>query len=170
MELFGSGEVISAALENVLQWEVLLIILIAAAYGILVGAIPGLEIQGKVASIVPRANGQSRTFPARIRIPNDKARLGAGMVARVHVTSEDERSALIVPKDSIVTRGSDRFVYVLQEDATAKPVPVETGESRGDWVSVNGPLQVGDKVITRGNERLRPGQRLAATEQVYPAP
>ena len=53
MELLGVDSVLSAAFENVMQWQVLLIIAIAAAYGILVGSIPGLTATMAVALIVP---------------------------------------------------------------------------------------------------------------------
>ncbi len=42
-----------AALQSVLQWEVLLTILCAAAYGLLVGAIPGLTATMAIALMVP---------------------------------------------------------------------------------------------------------------------
>lgn len=129
-----------------------------------------LEIDGKVASVVPRAKGQSRTFPIRIRIANKDGRVGAGMVTRVQLSAGENKTARLVPKDAVVTRGAQRFVYVLQEDATAELVPVTTGDGKGDWVAVDGSLNAGAKVITRGNERLRPGQRVVATEQAYPAP
>lgn len=133
-------------------------------------SLPGLQIEGKVASIVPRAKGQSRTFPIRIRIANKDGRIGAGMVTRVLLTAGEGNSARMVPKDSVVTRGSERFVFVIQDDQTAQLVPVTTGERKGDWVSIEGSLSSGDKVITRGNERLRPGQRVVATLQDYPSP
>jgi putative tricarboxylic transport membrane protein len=53
MDLIGAGSNLSAALENVLQWQVILVIAVSAAYGILVGAIPGLTATMAVALVVP---------------------------------------------------------------------------------------------------------------------
>jgi multidrug efflux pump subunit AcrA (membrane-fusion protein) len=35
---------------------------------------------------------------------------------------------------------------------------VATGIGQGDWVEVAGPIRAGDRVVVRGNERLRDGQ------------
>jgi multidrug efflux pump subunit AcrA (membrane-fusion protein) len=41
---------------------------------------------------------------------------------------------------------------------TVRPVPVETGVAVDSLIQVIGPVQPGMKVVTKGNERLRPGQ------------
>ena len=38
-----------------------------------------------------------------------------------------------------------------------------TGAAEGAWVSVRGEIRTGDRVVTRGNERLRSGQAVVAT-------
>ena len=43
----------------------------------------------------------------------------------------------------------------------AEYVAVETGLSKGELIEVIGELQVGDRVVVRGNERLRPGQSVS---------
>lgn len=53
MDLFVADGALSSAIANVTQWEVLLIIALAAMYGIMVGAIPGLTATMAVALIVP---------------------------------------------------------------------------------------------------------------------
>ena len=53
MELNGTTNVLIAAAESVMQWQVLLVIVAAAVYGIFVGAIPGLTATMAVALIVP---------------------------------------------------------------------------------------------------------------------
>ncbi len=40
---------------------------------------------------------------------------------------------------------------------TVKPVPVELGIASGTWLEVRSELKPGDRVVTLGNERLRPG-------------
>ncbi len=133
-------------------------------------AIPGYEIAGKVLSLVPRASAQARTFPLRIRIKNKDGRIGAGMIASVSLAAGDSRRATIVPKDALVTRGSKRFVYVVESDQTVKMLPVTTGIGVGNWIEVHGPVTPESKVITRGNERIRRGQQVLAEPVEYAAP
>lgn len=136
--------------------------------------IPGYEVEGKVASLVPRASTQARTFPLRILIDNNDGRIGAGMVAKVSLDAgAASRDAILVPKDALITRGAKRFVFVVDRDQTVKMLPVTTGISVGDWVAVDGPTEpigIDTRVVTRGNERIRPGQHVLAEPMEYPAP
>ena len=50
------------------------------------------------------------------------------------------------------------MVYRLKDDDTVEMVPVETGAGVGAWVEIRQGLSAGTRVVTRGNERLRPGQ------------
>ena len=133
-------------------------------------AIPGYEIAGTVLSLVPRASAQARTFPLRIRIQNEDGRIGAGMIASVSLGAGESRRATIVPKDALITRGAKRFVYVVESDHVVKMLPVTIGLGVENWVEVHGPVTPEAKVITRGNERIRPGQHVIAEPIEYPAP
>ena len=80
------------------------------------------------------------------------------MLARVALAAGDSYRALVVPKDAVVVRGQERMVYRLEDDDTVELVLVETGAGVGSWVEIRGGLTAGARVVTRGNERLRPGQ------------
>jgi hypothetical protein len=51
----------------------------------------------------------------------------------------------------------------VNEDGTAAPRSVEIGAAVGGGFEVVSGLQAGAVVVTRGNERLRPGQPIAPT-------
>jgi hypothetical protein len=91
------------------------------------------------------------------------------MLCRVSFPAGSPYKATIVPKDAVVTQGSQRTVFVLQ-DGQANPVPVQMGAGAGLWVEVRGPIQPGQTVITRGNERLQPGQSVAGELLEYKLP
>jgi multidrug efflux pump subunit AcrA (membrane-fusion protein) len=46
-------------------------------------------------------------------------------------------------------------------------VPVQIGTGVGEWIEVQGPVEPGTKVVTRGNERLRPGQKVQGKLMEY---
>jgi RND family efflux transporter MFP subunit len=121
-------------------------------------ALDGREVQGKVSAIIPRANVQARAFPLKVRIQNEDGAIGVGMLARVGFATGDAYRATVVPKDAVIIRGRDRMVYRLKDDDTVEAVTVETGAAVGGWVEVRGSLSPGTRVVTRGNERLMPGQ------------
>jgi RND family efflux transporter MFP subunit len=133
-------------------------------------ALPGFELEGVVASIIPRANPQSRTFPVKVKIVNKEGRIGVGMLAKVSLPAGESYRATVIPKDAVLTRGDQRFVYLLNGDSTVDMVPVKTGAGVGRWVEIQGALEPGAKVITRGNERLRPGQKVQGERLEYTQP
>jgi multidrug efflux pump subunit AcrA (membrane-fusion protein) len=81
------------------------------------------------------------------------------MFARISFPIGKKISALLVPKDALVLGGPSPVVYVIDEATmTVRPLPVETGVAVDATIQVKGPFQAGMKVVTKGNERLRPGQ------------
>jgi len=145
-------------------------IAVGAEASVTLEALPGFEVRGKVRGIIPQAAPQARTFPIKIAIPNPDQAIGAGMLARVSLPLGEPHLAVIVPKDALVRQGTTEIVYRIREDETVEPVAVERGTGMGAWVAVHGPLEAGDRVVTRGNERLRPGQEVEGTAQDYPLP
>jgi RND family efflux transporter MFP subunit len=133
-------------------------------------SLPGYELIGKVSAIVPRANAQSRTFPLKIRIKNKDGKVGAGMLAKVSFPAGESHSATVVPKDAVITRGAERYVYLIGGDSTVSRVSVETGVAMGSWVEIQSEVRPGAKVVTRGNERLQPGQRVQGEPIEYALP
>ena len=133
-------------------------------------SLPGYELSAKVSAVIPRANPQARTFPLKIRINNKEGKVGAGMLAEVSFSAGASYRATVIPKDAVITRGDRRFVYVLGEDSTVDQVPVKTGVGVGAWVEIQSDLKPGAKVITRGNERLQPGQEVAGELLEYELP
>ncbi|MBW2450483.1 MAG: efflux RND transporter periplasmic adaptor subunit [Deltaproteobacteria bacterium] len=112
---------------------------------------------GKIYSVLPQGDPNSRTFPVRIHLANPDHKIKSGMEAMVTFNLSTEIKALLVPKDAVVTAGDNRLVFTVN-DGKAISVPVKIiGYYDGD-VAVEGDLKPGDQVVIRGNERLRPGQ------------
>ncbi|GAG33060.1 unnamed protein product, partial [marine sediment metagenome] len=133
-------------------------------------ALPGSTVQGHVRGIIPRAAPQARTFPIKISIPNPDLAIGVGMLARVALPLGEPYLSVIVPKDALVRQGTAEIVYRIREDETVESVAVERGTGMGAWVAVSGPLEAGERIVTRGNERLRPGQEVEGAPQEYALP
>ena len=133
-------------------------------------SLPGELIQGRVSSVIPSANPQARTFPLKVRISSQAGRIGAGMLAQVSFPTGRIYRATVVPKDALITRGEQRFVYTLNGNGKVDQVAVETGAGMGNWVEVQKGLGPGVKVVTRGNERLMPGQQVRGRPLEYAPP
>jgi len=133
-------------------------------------SLPGVEFDGQVQTIIPRADPQARTFPIKLSLSNSQGRIAVGMLARVTLPIGEPYMGTLVPKDAVVTQGTQQFVFLLSEDDSVGRTAVRTGVGVGQWVQVEGPLQSGDKVVIRGNERLQDGQKVRAEQLEYPLP
>jgi len=135
-----------------------------------VGGKASLERKGDstlatIAGIVPALDTESRTVRLRL-VPDEPAVwLLPGAAVDVRLTIErSEPGALVVPRDALVY-GIASIQVVRSVDGKAELVPVEVVARGRDEVLVRGEgLEAGDPVVTRGNERLFPGQPLIVLE------
>lgn len=119
-------------------------------------ALPGRSFSGKVSQIIPQADPDSRTFPVKVKAANPEGHIKSGMFARVTFPIERGRKALVVPKDALVNRGPVDVVFIV-DDGKVRQVAVKSGLATEGWITVDGPLEEGQLVVVRGNERLRDG-------------
>jgi multidrug efflux pump subunit AcrA (membrane-fusion protein) len=65
-----------------------------------------------------------------------------------------------VPRDALVLREDNTYVFKVNRKGVAERVAVETGAEDGAYVEVKGPVSPGERVIVRGAERLEAGQKV----------
>ena len=70
------------------------------------------------------------------------------------------RQVVSVHKDALLLDGRQPRVYVVT-DGTVEMRPVTIGESLGTRFEVTDGLAIGEVVVIKGNERLRPGEPVA---------
>jgi len=125
-----------------------------------VDAYPGEEFIGRIARISPILDPATRTAPIEIEIPNPTSRLRPGMYARVRITVDTKKEALVVPITAMVDLGGRRGVFTPLPDNTAAFRVVQVGVETGDAAEVLAGLDEGDRVITTGAAALRDGDRI----------
>jgi RND family efflux transporter MFP subunit len=130
---------------------------------VLVTSLSGDTFSGKISAVLPEGDMNARTFPVRIQLANPDLKIRGGMEARATFNLGTKKKALLVPKDAIVTAGTNRMVFVVAS-SVAQPVPVQVIGYYDGNVAVEGPLQPGAPVVIRGNERLMPGQPVQIME------
>ncbi len=116
------------------------------------------ELIAPVRTVVSVGDESRHVFELRL---DTEAPLPVGQTVRVTIPTANVREVLAVPRDALVLRGDGIAVFIVGEDNTARRIRVTTGIGTGDWIEVNGPIQDGDRVVIRGNERLRPGQEVS---------
>ncbi len=136
---------------------------LGGATRVLVDALNPEKFRGRIAAIIPVGDSASRTFPVKISIDNPNNRIKGGMLCRVSLAIGKPNSVLAVPKDAVVNVGQQHQLYVVHE-GVAQPLSVQLGNASDSMVEVKGKIQAGMQVVTRGNERLRPGQPVQIIE------
>lgn len=122
----------------------------------------GAEIKATVRAVIPDENPRTRTRRARF-VAEFKDAAHGGMAANqsvtVHVPAGEVTTVVTVHKDAVLNRSGNRLV-VLNDGGKATFRPVKLGQAVGQRFVVESGLAVGDEVVVRGNERLRPGQAI----------
>ncbi|HKE85696.1 MAG TPA: hypothetical protein VKB50_18170, partial [Vicinamibacterales bacterium] len=94
-----------------------------------------------------------------IEIPNKEFRLKPGMYARVGITTDVKKEALVVPVNAVVDLGGRRGVFQPQGDSAVFH-SVQVGTEQRELIEVLGGLAEGDLVVTTGAGALRDGDRV----------
>lgn len=125
----------------------------------------GTAHSATVRAVVPDENPLTRTRAVRL-VPNfgDTERpLASQQSVTVYVPVGAPRNVLTVHKDAVIKRGNQSLVYLVEGD-TAVMRRIALGEPTGSRYEVLDGLAEGDSVVVRGNERLRPGDKVRVDE------
>ena len=127
-----------------------------------VSAFPGQTFQGVIARPAHTLDMRTRSMLVELEVSNPQLTLASGMFAEVQWPVSRAQSSLFVPRTALV-RTSERQFVVRVRNGVAEWVDVRRGELDGDAIEVFGDLRVGDDVVRRGNDEIRPGTKIAAT-------
>ncbi|MBE9555282.1 MAG: efflux RND transporter periplasmic adaptor subunit [Proteobacteria bacterium] len=122
----------------------------------------GRNVMAVVRSVIPTENALTRTRPVRFTpqfAGDPRPRFATDQSVTVLLPMGEPRDIVSVHKDAVIARGAGYIVYAVEE-GKAQLKQVELGEAAGKRTEVLSGLIAGDLVVTRGNERLRPGQEV----------
>lgn len=142
-------------------------------------ALSGEVIHGKVTTIDPKADPQTRNVQVEATIINTGNKLLPGMFAEVEVNTGSEERFLTLPQSAISFNSYGELIYLVNEknknkDKDGKAVLfvkqafVKVGSSRGDQVSVLTGLKEGDIVVTSGQNKLKNGSIVFINNSILP--
>ena len=118
-------------------------------------SLPDREFRGRVTYIYPNVDEKTRTARVRMEFHNPGYFLKPGMFATVHVISELEPSAILVPDMAILRSGEKSTVFVALEGGKFEPRTVALGpQSENDYYQILSGLKEGERVVTSGQFML----------------
>jgi len=118
-------------------------------------------INATVKNFIRAARGNSHTIEVHLSVTS--LDLWSGEAVYVYVPMSKLKKVIAVPRDALVIRKNGIYVYTVIDNKSHK-VDVVTGAAHSEMIAVTGKLSVGDLVIIRGNESLRPNQEVKIIE------
>ncbi len=115
------------------------------------------SFQGEIAAIDSRIDPVTRAIQVRALIPNPRQDLKPGLLMQVEVP-RNPRQGLAIPEAALLHRGRDHGVLVVGKGDQAEERQVDIGARRPGVVEITRGLTAGERVITHGNDKVRPGQ------------
>lgn len=126
---------------------------------------PGLAIpvrngehvrEHQVRTVVPVGDAVSRMV--EVRLLADQGDWLVGTPVQVSLPSDTPTTTVAIPRDALVERGGQAHFYRINGDGGAEQVAADIVATVGLWVGIGSGVEVGERVIVRGAERLAPGQ------------
>jgi len=128
-----------------------------------------LGVQGVLTFVDNAVDTTTGTVRLKAELPNPAGKWWPGQFAFISLELGVQKDVLLVPSQSVET-GLQPAVYVVQSNGHAVRRPVKLGITVGRMVAVTSGLTEGERVITDGQSRLRPGARvrIVATDSTAP--
>lgn len=116
---------------------------------------PERLLNGRVETLLPQVEEQTRAATARIVLPNPDGDLRPGMFVDVRFAAQLADSAVLVPDLAVLRSGEHNTVFIARPDGTFEPREVRLGvRSQGDLYQVLDGLAAGERVVTSGQFML----------------
>lgn len=116
----------------------------------------GIERRHEVRTVVPVGDAVSRMVEIRLKASESDWLVGSPV--QVSLPANDPVTAVAVPRDALIQRGGESYLYRINDDGKAEQVTANVQSTVGLWVAIGDGIQPGDRVVIRGAERLAPGQ------------
>lgn len=111
-----------------------------------------------IRAIIPIGDNISRMVEIRLKNPENMWIIGSAV--RVSLPKAAAKNVLTIPRDALIIRTGQSYIYKVAQDGKAERVNIRTGATSATHIEVTGNLVEGDQVITRGGETLQPGQEV----------
>lgn len=106
------------------------------------------------------------TITMRATFQNPEDSLIQGDFGRIILYTKNKDSVPTVPQEATMENQEGRYVYVLDKDNLPRMTYIKTmGEDNGKWLVTSG-VNVGDRIITDGIQKVIPGNPVRIVEKV----
>lgn len=129
-----------------------------------VDELPGQTFSGEISRMAYALDDSTRTMPVEIDLPNPDGKLRPGMFGTARLSLGHKASALLLPKDALVTEKAKTSVFILS-DGKARKIPIQVGFDDGKSVEIREGLKNDAGVILTGKLPLTDGLPVQKTNE-----
>ena len=120
---------------------------------------------GHPSALANALDPQTGTITIQSLFPNPEGILRPGQFARVRVTVQQQRNAVLVPQRAIVEVQGSKTVRVVGKGNKVDVRSVRLGPAFKDYFTVTSGLRAGDRVIVEGVQKADPGTVVRPVER-----
>ena len=117
---------------------------------------------GELTVLDNQINQGTATLRLKAVFANPRHQLWPNQFVKARLLLSLQRDALVVPAVAVQRGPKGTFIYVVGEDGTANPYPVDVELITGDQAVIAKGLQAGEQIVIEGQNQLRPGAKVAA--------
>jgi membrane fusion protein, multidrug efflux system len=118
------------------------------------------HFEGKLTFIDNAVDLTTGTIKLKGTFDNKQHMLWPGQFVDVTLNLANQANAIVIPSAALQNSQSGTYVYVVNQDLTAKAQPVKVARTMGDTAVIDSGLQPGQRVVTDGQLRIVPGGKV----------
>ncbi len=115
---------------------------------------------GTFSTLDNQVDATTGTVKAKARFPNGAGKLFPQQFVNVRLNLQTLKDAVVVPVTAVRTGSQGDFVWILNTDHSVSLRKVTRGPGGATQVAITQGLQVGEKVVTEGGDRLTDGAKV----------
>lgn len=124
----------------------------------------GRDFMGKIIFVSPAMEEGAKSYQVRISLEEADETVKAGLFAHTAVDIMQKPQALFVPKEAVLTRNGQQYVFVLLEEDKVEQRSVKIGLLNDESEEIIEGLNEGEKVVLTNQDKLRSGMKVKVAE------
>ena len=125
---------------------------------------------GKLDFVDNVVDTDTATVNVRARFDNPYELLIPGMFVRAMIGREEKVEALMIPEQAIAEDQAGKYVMVVDSENVVDVRRIKVGQGDKGLIAITDGLQVGEKVVVEGLQKLRPGITVTTRDAPLPTP
>ena len=140
-------------------------------------AYPGKHFEGKITAVNPEVDPATRNVRVQATLANGDGRLRPGMFVSVDMILARSEKVLFIPATAVVHAPFGDSVFIIEEGKASqdgvKPLVaqqrlVRLGARQGDFVVATQGVKAGERIVSTGVFKLRPGMPVVIDNTLAP--